>query len=142
MALRADEHGHGRGPPPGGQFRAPFPSEGVRRISYGGHTVAFADGDRVLLSPEVAARPLGDPLRRFVGAMCAFSAEVDSGEIPGEYDDERAARHARMALIPVEELLPLLGSPPEELAELFAVPLEEVRRRLRELRHPWPADGL
>jgi hypothetical protein len=109
----------------------------VRPIRYADRTVALCDGDDVLLAPEIALLEPDHPTRRFVSMLCVYSAEVDAGTAPDgarRYSAADAERYARGELMPAELFWPLAHWPDHRLAEAFAVPLEQIEPRRRELR--------
>jgi hypothetical protein len=109
----------------------------VRPIRYADHTVALCDRDDMLLAPEIAVLEPDHPTRRFVSMLCVYSAEIDAGAAPDgarAYWAAAAERYARRELMPAELFCPLADWPDHRLAEVFAVPLEQVERRRCDLR--------
>ena len=88
--------------------------------------VALATRARFYLAPDVSALPAGDPKLRFVAAMCLYSRDVDTGEIPEPYRSEEAEFYARCVLLPDEEFEPYLNELDDQLAQRFRVPVEQV----------------
>jgi len=106
----------------------------VRAILYNGRTAAYTDCDQVVLSDRVAVLERDHPRRRFVSAVCVFSCEADAGNVPGGWNSRRAELYARALLMPTELFDPLERVLADhELAEHFAVPLEQVRARRGDL---------
>jgi IrrE N-terminal-like domain len=111
-------------------------------ITYRRRAVAMAGAKRFYLAPHIAERPNGDPLKRFVCGLVLYARDVLTGQLPGEpqrYLPQRAERFAREALIPRDEFAALAHHDDPELADLFGVPPEQIRRRRRDLAGPtWP----
>ena len=106
----------------------------MRPITFRGRAVAFCEGEHVLLSPAIAVLETDHPERRFVSQLCIHSCDVDEQKAPGPYTDAGAAAAARAQLMPQAEFAEhadLLFD--HELAELFAVPLDQVALRRAEL---------
>jgi hypothetical protein len=103
-----------------------MPSRGVRPIFYDGELVAVACSARVFLDPSITVLPRGHPRRRVVAALCLYARDIDSGELPGPYDDAEAERYARSLLIPDEEFELLADECDERLAERFRVPADQI----------------
>jgi hypothetical protein len=99
-------------------------------VRYAGRTVALLDHDRVWLDPSIGVLEADHPLRRFVGMVCLVGHEMQAGGAHEPYDDEVAQLLARTILLPEEafafacEVLDDV-----ELAEIFNVPMEQVRAR-------------
>jgi hypothetical protein len=113
----------------------------MRPIRYADRTVALCDGDDVLLAPEIAVLEPDHPTRRWVSMQCVYSAEVDAGATPGGacgYSATDAERYARRELMPAELFCPLAHWSDHRLAEAFAVPLEQIEPRRRDLRRDRP----
>ena len=115
----------------------------MRPIRYADHTVALCDRDDVLLAPDIAVLEPDHPTRRFVSMLCVYSAEIDAGAAPDGarvYSPAASERYARRELMPAELFSPVAHWPDHRLAEAFAVPLDQIERRRRELRRdpPWP----
>ena len=109
----------------------------MQPITYDGHPVAMAGKDRFWLTHSIGLLPDGHPTKRVVLLMCAFARDVLAGEAPGPYDDARAERFAREALLPASEMLAAEAHADIDLASSFRVPLREVVTRRRELRARW-----
>ena len=106
----------------------------MRAITHRGRVAAFAEGSDVLLAPHVSVLEEDHPERRFVSWMCIHSCDVDEGNLPGPYTDQAAAAAARVALMPDAGFAVGAGRLfDHELAELFAVPLDQVAIRRAEL---------
>lgn len=103
-------------------------------ILYNGRAAALTDDDQVVLAEHVDVFERDHPLRRFISAVCVFSCETDAGNVRGGWDPARAERWARALLMPTELFAPLADLLEDhELAEHFAVPLEQVRGRREDL---------
>lgn len=106
----------------------------MRPITHRGRLAAFAEGADVLLAPHISVLEEDHPERRFVSWLCIHSCDIDEGNLPGAYSDAAAARAARAQLMPAAEFKAHAGGLfDHELAELFAVPLEQVALRRSEL---------
>jgi hypothetical protein len=111
-------------------------------ISYRGHLVAIAGREEFRLAPDVAARPDGDPLKRWVCYLALYARDVLTGVLPDEpsrYFPARGERYARECLIPPREFQALTNRSDAELAAHFNVPLEQITARRADLAPP-PAD--
>lgn len=109
------------------------PEDYMQPISYDGRPVAMAGKDRFWITHSIALLPDGHPLKRMVSLMCAFARDVQAGETAGPYDDARAERFAREALLPATEFLAEEAQEDIDLATRFQVPLREVAARRQEL---------
>ena len=106
----------------------------MRAINYRGRLAALAEGEHVLLAPHISLLEEDHPERRFVSWLCIHSCDVDEGNLAGPYSDAAAAKAARAQLMPEGEFRAhAAGLFDHELAELFAVPLEQVALRRSEL---------
>jgi hypothetical protein len=99
----------------------------MREIIYR-HRLAAIVGQRVHLAPHIDVLERDHPDWRFVAAMCLYSHAVDSGQAQS-YDQATAERFAQELLMPEEALDGLDDASDTELAELFAVPLDQVAAR-------------
>ena len=114
----------------------------MRAIFYDGRAAAYTDCDQVVLSDRVAVLERDHPLRRFISAVCVFSCEADAGYVPGGWSSASAELYARALLMPTELFYPherVLAD--HQLAEHFAVPLEQVRARRGDLAAQRAARG-
>jgi len=105
-------------------------------ITYQARVVAEARRDRFTLAPDIAQRPHGDPVKRFVCFLALYARDVLSGELPDEprrYVPARAELYARACLLPESDFRARAHRPDHELAELFRVPVEEIPARRIEL---------
>ncbi len=100
----------------------------MRAIIPGGRLAALA-GEVVSLAWHIDVLELDHPERRFVSALCVYCCEVDEGLVEGPFCQEQGERYARALLMPEEAFAPVAGWADVELAELFAVPLEQVDGR-------------
>ena len=106
----------------------------MRAIYYDGRLAAWADGDRVTFPADIDVLERDHPLRRFVSAVCVWSCETDTRNVPVAWDPGAAEVYARALLMPTELFDPLdLKLFDHELAELFSVPLEQVELRREDL---------
>jgi hypothetical protein len=101
-------------------------------ITYRGEPVAVLTSRCAVFAPHIAALPDGDPLLRFVAAMCLYSLDVDSGSVPGPYEPENAELYARCLLIADEEFM-LDHSSNQVLALRFCVPVEQIEAKWHDL---------
>jgi hypothetical protein len=105
-------------------------------ITYRGRPVAMAGRDRFYLAPEIDRRPNGDPVKTFVCSLVLYVHDVRTGQLrdePRRYVPARAERYARECLIPAAAFLERAARPDAELAQHFAVPLEQIHHRRAEL---------
>ena len=72
------------------------------------------------------------PERRFVAALCLCSHAVDTGRAGRPYDQGEAKAFARALLMPREAFAAVIARTDPDLAELFTVPLDQVRQRRRD----------
>lgn len=108
----------------------------MRQISYANRTVAFCEGDDVLLVTQVAALEPEHPKRRFVSMLCIYSAEIDAraaDDEAGGFSAAEAERYARTELMPDQLFEALACRPDHELAEAFVVPLEQINKKRQDL---------
>jgi hypothetical protein len=106
----------------------------MRIVRYRGRPAAVVvDADRVVFDPALEARGCGDPLLRFVAAMCRLAMEIQLGLESGAYDDERAEGYAREALMGGDCFAALAALPDPYLAACFGVPPEQVAARRTEI---------
>src|SRR3954470_20818565 len=99
---------------------------GLRPIRYRGLLVAAASAEHVYLVPDVARLRRGDPLRRFIATMCLYRRDVDTGALPGPYDDAVAELYARCVLIPDDDFRGRGREPDPVLADHFRVPVGQI----------------
>jgi hypothetical protein len=111
-------------------------------VRYRGRTVAGATSQAVFVTPDLAARPTGDPEVRFILYMAAYAREILAGELPGPYTDDKAKRFARAALIP-EELYERPIDDIPAMAAYLGMPADELEAAVGEAaaisRHEGPA---
>ena len=101
-----------------------------------GVAVGFALGWWTRPAGDPGYPPASDPERTFVIFMCAYAADVLSGELPGPYTAENARRYARACLIP-PELLERVGLDIELAAPALGLPVDEMRAaRAEHARRP------
>lgn len=98
----------------------------MRLITYNDDLVAIVSRRRVHFLPLVDELDQSAPLRRFIYLMAHYAHDVDVGELPGPYTTEAAELYARTVLIDDDELDARTGDTDEDLAEHFAVPLEQI----------------
>jgi hypothetical protein len=106
----------------------------MQLITYAGGAMALVvNGDLVVFQRDLEARGRGDPLLRFVAAMCRLAMGLELGLADGPYDDERAEGCARELLMPEGEFAALAWLPNQYLATCFVVPTEQIEPRRLEL---------
>ncbi len=106
----------------------------MQLLSYNGAAVAVAGATRVWLAPAIDDLPCGDPLKRFVAAMCLYAHDLRRGLVPGPYSDRRAELYARCLLLCDRAVATAAALSDAELAERFGVPLEQARAKRGELQ--------
>lgn len=106
-------------------------------VSYGGRIAAFCGPNRVNLAPWLQVRERGDPELRVVSMMCLYSREVREGRTERAYEDADAELFARCALIDDAEFEALAEGDDADLAERFAVPVEQIAGKRGDLRAVW-----
>ncbi len=102
-------------------------------VTYQGQPAAVVTPQRIHLAPPFEALPVGDPVLRFVAFMALYARDVETGEQPGPYTNDRAELFARCALIDPAELWTHSDRADTELAEHFGVPVKQVALRRAEL---------
>jgi hypothetical protein len=108
----------------------------VEFIFYRGWPLALALPDRVLPRPALEAlaeRDESHPLVRFACALTLYAFELHAGLSERPFDQARAEHYARELLMPAEAVGALVWVTDAELAELFAVPVEQVGARRLDL---------
>jgi hypothetical protein len=108
----------------------------VELTLYRGWPLALAEPDRVHMHPALdalAERDESHPLVRFACALALHAFEIHAGLSEVPFDQARAERYARELLMPAEAFGALVWLTDAELAELFAVPVEQVWARRLEL---------
>jgi hypothetical protein len=60
-------------------------------VSYRGRVVGVAAPSRFYLAPDVEGLERGNPTRHLAVLMCVYARAVEVGELPGPYDERRAA---------------------------------------------------
>ncbi len=106
----------------------------MQLLSYDGAAVAVAGATRVWLAPAIDDLPCGDPLKRFVAAMCLYALDVRLELVPGPYSDQRAELYARCLLLSDRAIAAAAALSDAELAERFGVALEQARAKRGELQ--------
>ena len=100
------------------------------------HRVAALAAERVYYASHIEVLEPDHPERRFVAALCLYSHSVDTGEAGSSYDQGEAEAFARALLMPREALVSVIDWSDPELAELFTVPLDQVKLRRRDSALP------
>jgi len=103
----------------------------MRLVVHRGRVAALA-AERVDYASHIDVLEPDHPERRFVAALCLYSHAVDTGRAGRPYDQGEAEAFARALLMPREAFGPVLAWSDPELAELFMVPLDQVKRRRRD----------
>ena len=105
----------------------------MRAVHLDGRRVAVTTARGAHLDPSIDQLRPGDPMRRFVAAMCVFSLSVDDGSVAGAYTDARAEAAAREALLPAEILLDEWELADGELGARHGLPVKQVGLRRLEV---------
>lgn len=105
----------------------------MRAIRYHERVLALATRRRVFLTPTIERLTAGHPLARMVAVMCLYSRDVDAGEVPGPYTRRAAEFYARCVLVPDEEFVEVEHASDAALAARFAVPVEQIAAKRRDL---------
>jgi hypothetical protein len=105
----------------------------MRAIFYRGELRAIAASERVFLAPAIEALSPREPLRRFVAALCLYSRDIDTGELPGPFIQPAAELYARSFLVADEEFEPYAGEDDLLLSRWFGLPLEQVAAKRSDL---------
>ena len=100
-------------------------------VSYAGRPVATVGARRIHLMPNIEALPDGDPVLRFVAAMCAYALEISQGSVPGPYSDKAAHAYAIEALVSEDDLQRVKHLELTHAAALLAVPVGALEARWR-----------
>jgi hypothetical protein len=95
-------------------------------LTHRGQPVALAALTRVWFAAHIEALPAGHPRKRLVAFMAFYAREVLTGARPGPYTDADAERFARLALINADIIARHPNATDAQLAELLAVPLEQL----------------
>lgn len=98
----------------------------MKAITYRSELVAITTSTRVFLSPEIATRTRGDPVQRFVLAMCLCALDAEAEDPPVPFGEQQAELYARCLLVPDDEFAALARRPDRELADRFRVPAEQI----------------
>lgn len=106
----------------------------MQPIHYADRPVAMAGAHEFWLTQSIERLPDGDPDKRVVVLMCAFARDIETGELPAPYSDDRAEHFAREALLPAREFLARAGDEDVDLALHFRVPLREIVARRADLQ--------
>jgi hypothetical protein len=105
-------------------------------VVYDGALVAIVGPD----SCSLLAADLDPAVVRFALTMCLYQREVDAGRVPGQYDNERAARWARLVLFR-DSGERLRGSSRDvDIAEQIGLPVDQVARARREFTADMPVE--
>lgn len=103
----------------------------METIIWRGRQAATVDGEETQLADHIAVLECDHPDRRFVCAMCVYAYEIQTGVIPGHYDQDNAERYARTFLAP-DWAFSAPNWPDAAIAELYAIPLDQVQEGRRE----------
>lgn len=109
----------------------------MKAILHNGQLVAFAQGPRIKLDPDLAALAPDHPDRRWAMALATFACLIETGDEPGPYTPDHAAEFARDVLLPVHLFVGHAGMTARALALIFKVPTEQVVQRRIELGLTW-----
>jgi hypothetical protein len=64
----------------------------LQRITYNGELVAVVIADHAIIDDTIPA-----PEKPHIQAKCLYALEIQAGELPGPYTDEKADLYARAA---------------------------------------------
>ena len=106
---------------------------GMLFITYRGRPAAYVTAGAISLLPRLAALEPDHPERPWIVCLAFFVQDVLTGRLRGPCTEGRAAHFARCALMPEQEFAALADEPDVALAELFNVPLAQVRERRLDL---------
>jgi len=106
-------------------------------VIWRGRTAAIVDPEETWLCPQIEVLETDHPERRFVCAMCLYAHDVVTGVIPVGYDQDDAERYARSFLAP-DWAFSDPSWPDEAVAELYVIPLDQVRAGREEWVHQIP----
>lgn len=105
----------------------------MRAISYRGELVAVITKTRVYLAPHVSELSRGDPLLRFIAALCLYSRDVEDGAVLGPYNQPEAEFYARSLLVAEDEFERFAHETDVELAGRFRLPREQIPAKRRDV---------
>jgi hypothetical protein len=112
-----------------------MPGRSLLPVEYQGELVALASADRFhIVAPSLAARAAGDAELRFVAYMCLCVREISLGNVYGPFSSALAERWARAALVDEAALAQAPEAHDAELAALWRVPLEQLKRAREDAR--------
>lgn len=95
-------------------------------LYFDGQVVGATDGQLVVFVEAIEVLERDHPRRRFVAMLAIYAVTIAEGHYPGPYRTSDAHDFARCMLMPADEFLPLAGQADHELAEHFAVPVDQV----------------
>jgi len=95
-------------------------------LTHQGRPVALAAQTRVWFAAHIQALPDWHPRKRLVCFMALYARDVLTGTLPGPYTDTRAEHFARLALIDPDIIASHPHATDTELADLLAVPIEQL----------------
>ena len=130
LTLRPDSLVNGR-PTDGASPPDLPPTESMRLIVHRCRVAALA-AERVFYAPHIDVLEPDHPERRFVAALCLYSHAVDTDRTGHPYHQAEAEAFARALLMPPEAFAAVIAWSDPDLAELFTVPLDQVRQRRRD----------
>ena len=113
----------------------------LQPVTFRGRLAAAATPDRFYLAPHIEVLEADHPDRVFVSLMCCHARDVLVGIVNGPYDTGLAELTVRTTLIDDREFGTRLNDSDAALAERYAVPLDQIaekRRDLDRLRHTAP----
>jgi len=116
-------------------------------LYFDNEVVGATDGHLVFFLDSIEVLERDHPRRRFVAMLAVYATEIAEGQYPGPYRTADAQDFARCMLMPADEFLALARRCDRELAEHFAVPLDQVAIHRAEMlacrgEHGWtPARG-
>ncbi len=121
-------------------------------LYFDNQVVGATDGELVVFSQAIDVLEPDHPRWRFVAMLAVYATEIAEGHYPGPYRTVDAHDFARCMLMPADEFLARARWDDHELAEHFAVPINQVAIHRGEMvacrgehgwRHPaWGPEGL
>ena len=105
----------------------------LQPIVFRGRLAAAASRQRFFLAPHVEALEPEHPDRVFVSLLCCYARDVLEGTIGVPYSDADAAYAVRLFLMPDDQFAHYAHLADADVAEYFAVPLDQVVNRRADL---------
>jgi hypothetical protein len=102
-------------------------------IVFRNRLAAAASEEHFFLADHIDVLETDHPHRSFVELMCCYAGTLLRGELPGPYADADAELCVRNVLMPDQEFVGHWYERDADLAERFAVPLDQVRKKRLDL---------